>query len=331
MLSAEDAQKRLLFVLSGVFLTIIAGFRSMNVDRDYGTYVGYIKNIDQISLVQLEPTFFLITKIAYLTIYPATTLFLIYAILGVGLKFKAISELTEFWFLSVIIYFSYYFLMHEMTEVRVGVGSAILLLSIKDIYNRNLLSFTLKLIIGTLFHYSFMIFAVFYLVNPTKLKPAFFYIIVGLSYLLYFSRFDSLTLVQLIPLPFIQMKIDAYRALMAGGEHLDINVLNVLMIYRLLFMVVLLWKYKLLAESNKYSLILIKIYCWSLFCLVFLASVPVLAFRVNQLLCIVEIILWPFIIYLLKERHLAVIIVVLTGLGMITVELFYNQLVLPYF
>jgi hypothetical protein len=331
ILSAEESQKKLLYVFSALLLIIIAGFRSIHTDRDYATYVSYIQKIDQLQLVQLEPTFFLITRIGYTLGNPIMVPFVIYAILGVGLKFKAIAELTEFWFLSVIIYFSYYFFLHEMTEIRVGVSSAILLLSIKDIYNRNLLPFVLKMVLGILFHYSFLVFGAFYLLNPRRLKPVFFYLIITLAYLLYFSGFDSLMLIRLIPLPFIQMKIDAYRSLMAAGNHLAINVLNVLLIYRLIFMGILLWKHKLLESFNKYSTLLIKIYSWSLFFLVFLASMPVLAFRVNQLLCVVEIILWPFILYLVKEKHLAVILVVLTALGFITMELFYNQLVAPYF
>lgn len=331
MLSAEETQKKLLYTISGFLLTIIAGFRSIHTDRDYATYVSYIQKIDQLQLVQLEPSFFLITKLGYFLGHPITVVFLVYAILGVGLKFKAITALTEFWFLSIIIYFSYYFFMHEMTEIRVGVSSAILLLSIKDIYKRNLVGFVVKMALGVFFHYSFLVFGAFYFLNPKRLKPVIFYVIIGFAYLLYFSGFDSLTLIRLIPLPFIQTKIDAYRSLMAAGSHLEINVLNVLLIYRLIFMVVLLVSYKLLATYNKYSIILIKIYSFSIFFLVFLASMPVLAFRVNQLLCIVEIILWPFIIYLVKEKHLAVVLVVLTALGFITLELFYNQLVAPYF
>lgn len=327
----EEDRKRIFFVLSALLLICVAGFRGSHVDRDYLTYVSYINDLDNKSMIMIEPTFFLISYVSLLTINPPLTLFLIFAIIGVTLKFKAISELTEFWFLSVIIYFSYYFLVHEMTQVRIGVSSGILLLSVKDIYNRKFPAFLLKIVIGALFHYSFLIFFIFYFINPQKLKPIFFYALIVLGYVVHYSGFNTISLLKIIPIYFIQVKIDNYLLLMGEGSFLDINVVNILMIYRIAFMGVLLWKYELLQKANKYAIILIKLYSWSLFFLVFLARMPVMAFRVNQLLCIVEIILWPFILYMVREKYLAVIIVVLTGLGMITIELVYNQLVLSYF
>jgi hypothetical protein len=330
-ISIEYDERNLLFIFTATLLICVAGFRGSHVDRDYLTYLDYINDLDGRSLIMVEPTFFLFAQISLLTINPAVTLFLIFATISVSIKFKAITVLTEFWFLSVIIYFSYYFFVHEMTQVRIGVCSGIFLLTVRDIYERKFGSFFIKVVIGTLFHYSFLIVFVFYFIDPRRIKPLFFVGLIILGYIMYFSGLSTISLIKIIPLYFIQVKIDNYLLLMSKGSFVEINVINILVIYRILFMLILLWKADLLQSANKYSIVMIKLYSWSLFCLVSLAEMPVMAFRINQLLCIVEIILWPFLLYLIREKYLAIIVIILTGLAFMSIELFYNHLVSAYF
>lgn len=326
----ENKTRFFFYIFSVVLLIIIAGLRGNYVDRDYMTYISYLEDIDVISLVQVEPTFFLIVHISLLVGSPVI-LFLIYAIIGVSIKAKAIVNLTEFWFLSLIIYFSYYFLLHEMTQMRVGVSAGILLLTVPDIYNRKLGPFLLKIFLGFLFHYSMLAFLPFYFLEGKKINKVLYFGGIVLVYGLFFLGLNVFEILSLFPLGFIQEKLDNYQYLMSLGEHLEINVFNVLIFIRFLYMIILIYQTELLQKINVYSVVLIKIYSWSLFCLVFLASMPVLAFRVNQLLCIVEIILWPFILYMFKEKGVALLVFFLVTLGMMSIELFYNGLISAYF
>lgn len=325
----DNKTKFFFYIFSVVLLIIIAGLRGNYVDRDYMTYISYLKNIDVISLVQVEPTFFLISNISFLVGSPVI-LFLIYAIIGVSIKAKAIVNLTEFWFLSLIIYFSYYFLLHEMTQIRVGVSAGILLLAVPDIYNRKLVPFLLKILIGFLFHYSMIIFLPFYFLEKQKLNKVLYCGGILFVYLLFFLGVNAFTLFAYVPIAFLQEKISTYQLLMDQGENLAINVFNILMILRVIYMFILIYKAEMLQKINIYSTVLIKIYSWSLFCLVLLASMPVMAFRVNQLLGIVEIILWPFMLYMFKEKYVIFPVVLLVALGMISIELFYNGLISAY-
>ena len=94
-------------------------------------------------------------KIIYSLIGPYPIyLFLLFAILGVSFKLIAIKQLTELWFLSLILYLSNFFILHEMTQIRAGVASAFLLLCVKPIYDRDLKRFLLFAVLGFLFHYS---------------------------------------------------------------------------------------------------------------------------------------------------------------------------------
>ncbi|OXG08762.1 EpsG-like putative glucosyltransferase [Flavobacterium araucananum] len=329
-LITDTKTKKSFFVFSTFLLIVIAAFRGDNVDRDYLTYISYLKDLDNLSLIQLEPTFFIIAHISLL-LGSSVILFIIYAIVGVSIKAKAITNLTQFWFLSLIIYFSYYFLLHEMTQVRVGVSAGILLLAVPDIYNRKLTPFLLKVLIGCLFHYSMIVFLPFYFLGGTKINKIFYLGGIIFVYVFYFLGLNVFSILSLIPLGFLQVKIDSYQILMDQDKNVEINVINILMILRVFYMIILIYKQELLQSINVYSTVLIKIYSWSLFCLVLLASMPVMAFRVNQLLCIVEIILWPFMIYLFREKYLMTSIVLLVALGMLSIELFYNGLISAYF
>lgn len=325
----DDKTRNLFFIFSVILLIFFAGFRGDYVDRDYVTYLSYLKIIDTISLIQVEPTFFLIAHISLL-LGSSIMFFMIYAIIGVSIKAKAIVNLTEFWFLSLIIYFSYYFLLHEMTQIRVGVSAGILLLAVPDIYNRKLVPFLLKILIGFLFHYSMIIFLPFYFLEKQKLNKVLYCGGILFVYLLFFLGVNAFTLFSYVPIAFLQEKISTYQLLMDQGENLAINVFNILMILRVVYMFILIYKAEMLQKINIYSTVLIKIYSWSLFCLVLLASMPVMAFRVNQLLGIVEIILWPFMLYMFKEKYVIFPVVLLVALGMISIELFYNGLISAY-
>ena len=127
---------KVVYIAVGVTLTLLAAFRPEGADHDYTEYVSHFNNYDQIAL--LEPTFKAIAWFSH-TFLGSNYIFLfaVYAVLGVTLKFIAIRELSNFALLSVAIYISQFFILHEMTQIRAGVASSLLLLSIKPLFERN--------------------------------------------------------------------------------------------------------------------------------------------------------------------------------------------------
>jgi len=314
-----------------VLLICIAGFRPSTCCRDYLNYVDYYYDIDTISSSFLEPTFFFISKISQVIFDSPLGIFLIYAIMGVSTKGLAFIKLSNFYLLSLILYFSTFFLLHEMTQIRVGIASSVLLLSIPSIYERNWFKFFLLILAGTLFHYSFLIFIFFYFLNPYKINPLFYIGLLVFGFLTYLSGVNIVSLLTYIPISFISEKVEVYNNLREMGVDTEINVFNILVILRIGILSVFLWKWPVLYEKNRYSIILIKIYAFSIFFFVFLSSLPVMAFRVRELLGIVEIILVPFFIYLIKEKYIAFIITLLIGLLLMSIEIWYNGIINNYF
>jgi hypothetical protein len=124
-------QKYWVVFLWAFFLFLIAALRNENVDRDYLTYIlNYEQTAKRLALT-IEPTFYLFSIIARSIFDNVIFLFIIYAFLGVFIKIYAISKLSkELYLFSFLVYFSNFFLLHEMTQIRAGVAAAFILISL---------------------------------------------------------------------------------------------------------------------------------------------------------------------------------------------------------
>ncbi|WP_369769581.1 EpsG family protein [Flavobacterium sp. WC2416] len=322
-LPKERIYKSILFFVLGLVLILIAGFRSEVVDRDYANYVTYFHEQDYLAV---EPAFVVISKCinSYLGSNPIY-LFVLFATIGVSFKSIAIRQLTELWFLSLVIYLSNFFILHEMTQIRAGVASAFLLLCVKPIYDRDLKRFLLFAILGFTFHYSAIVILPLWFLGIKARKKALLFSL-PVAYIIYFS---GINLITTIPISVIQNKIAMYQTLMELGneESILINVFNLVFLAKIVVFYFLLSKYELILSYNKYTPILMKIYCISLMSYLVLAVMPPIATRINELFAIVDIILIPFIYYAFKPVWFSKSIVVFIGICFLLINLFYVKLI----
>jgi hypothetical protein len=318
----DKITKEILYLFLGLVLIFIAGFRGEGVDRDYDNYVQYFQDAN-FGLV--EPSFVLISKALKVFTSIPIALFLVFAFLGVSLKFKAIKQLSELPFLCLAIYASYFFILHEMTQIRAGVASGILLLCIKPIYNRDWKRFLLFAFLAVSFHYSALIIFPFWFLGH-KPRKTLLILAIPLAYLVYFSHVN---LIAFLPIPGIKEKLDVYKQLQELGDAQwnSINVFNLLFLSRIIIFYFIIWKYELITAANKFAPILLKIYCFSLVFFLIFATMPVIAFRINELCGIVEIILVPLLYYAFKPTWFAKTIVLFIGLNLMFIILFYEKLI----
>jgi hypothetical protein len=250
---------KLLFLLFGIILFFTAAFRG---DGDFD-YSGYVYMLNRTDSFTVEPTFILFSYIINEFLDGnAIYLFVFYAILGVYFKLLAIKQLTELWFLSLVIYVSNYFILHEMTQIRGGVASGLLLLCIKPLYERNLKMFLFLCALAFSFHFSAIIFLpLWFLGNQPKKKWLFW--AVPFSYVLYFA---GINLIIEIPIPGIQEKILMYQKLreLDPTDVVQTNVFNFVFLAKVAIFYFLLYKYDLIHSHNKFFPILMKVYCFSL-------------------------------------------------------------------
>lgn len=321
-------QKQFVFWGLMIILILIAGYRGP-IDRDYLKYRDIYRYILTIDLKDIEFSFRLISHLANYLFKDVKYVFVIFALIGVSTKFIAIKRLSEYVFLSIAIYYSHYYILGELTQIRVGVATGFLLLSIPFIPNKSFKRFFFCVFFASFFHYSALVFLPFYFLKNERI-PIFYYLIIPISYIVYFLKIDVNYLVGLIDIDIISRKYEAYL-LKSSFER--INVFNSWQLGRIFLVGVLLWKWEELKAKSKYGIILLKLYIWGCSFLVFLASLPTFAFRVSDLFGIVEIILIPYLVYLFRDRDkpLIQLLVLLIALIFLSVTLYYNKTLGPYF
>jgi hypothetical protein len=319
-------QKNPVYLGLVIMLVLVAGLCGP-ISKDHNLYVNAYHEVLNGRLKISDISFRLICFAVNYIFHKPVFLFLIYAALGVGLKATAIKRLSEFWFFSILIYFSLYFFLHELTQIRAGVASAFILLSIPSIHERNLKKFLLYAGCAIVFHFSALIILPFYFLKGDKVQLWYIFLI-PIGYFLYFLDANVASLVRIIDIDIVNLRFAAYKSI-TGIQR--INVFNVLMLARCLLCGLLFWRWKLLKEKNQYSVLLIKFYFFSCFIFIAFADIPVVAFRVSELLATVEIILVPMIIYLFNIKVIGKLIVAIIGFLFLVSLLYHQKLVLGYF
>lgn len=320
----ERTRLNALLVL-GVAMAFVAGFRPDDVDHDYATYVEMYYNSFSIST---EVTFIMIASFVEFFFNDVAYLFVIYALISLTVHVLAIKRLSSLWFLSLLVYLSNYYLLHEMNQIRVGVSAGLFLLALYHLGNDNRRKFLLYALFATLFHYTAFVlfFFAFFDAKPFKKWQYYFYLsVIPAAYVLYFLHVSILAT---IPIPYFEEKLQLYQALQAGGGVWDeINVFNLVLLTKIAMTLFLLWKSSLVYEYNKYVYLLLKVEVVSIAAWVVFCEMPVVAMRMNELLGIVEIVLFPMLFYTVKPAWLGKAVVMVVAAVLLFISLFYNKVV----
>ena len=301
-----------LFWTTAVIFISIAGLRPIGLDRDSISLATLIQSVTNVNFLDKEPAFWIIKWLNDIFFFGnVCTFFLLFAILGVSIKFLAIKRLSKLPWLSVVAYLSLYFILYKMTQIRVGVAVGFFLLSILDIYSRNFLKFIMKALLAFLFHYTAIIMIPLYFLNPKKLNIIYFLLpIVGMI-LAYFdlSKVFLVNLINLFP-NFIANKISNYLTLLEFGKYSEISIVNVYYC-SLLFLIYFGFFIYIKKIKKNYDILSIKNLAISLFSFYFFSNVPVFAFRISEFLNIVTIIFLPNLILYFKQKELVLPLIIL--------------------
>lgn len=307
-------------------LVLMATFRPVGLDFDSENYVD-MYNGD--SLILAENSFVLISDFAYYACHSYRVMFFIYALLGISVKFLAIKRLTPLFFMSILVYLSYYYILHDLTQIRAGVASAFFLFSLTYLHDKRRGMALLMMLVSVFFHYSSLAYLpllVFSSSALSKLERWILVLIVPAAYLIYFS---GINLIMSIPIPFVGEKLELYQNLQSEGamEIDNVNVFNMVLLVKIALYYVLLWKYEIIKEYVPIVSLLLRIYVLSIASLIVLSPLPVFAFRVSELYGVVEIVLFPLLYYVLKPEWISRLVVTMFALMMISINLFYNGLI----
>jgi len=311
----------------GLLLFLLATFRDGNAVRDYRIYVDMYSVVDSHENMGgwvVEYSFFLIAMfVKHVLIDNILFLFAIYALLGIALKFLAVRELTGLIFLSMVIYISNFYILHEFTQIRVGVSSGFMLLCINPINERNFKRFIIFTCCALFFHYSAILLFILWFFRNDRINKYIYILIIPLSFIFYFLQINIISvLIHLIPIDYIQQRYNIYLQ-----KQQEMNVFNPVILAKCVIYYVILWKSKLIEKQNKYVNLLLKFEALSLSSFILFSQIPAFSVRISQFLGIVEIILIPLVYYAFNPKILSKSLVVFIGLCMLLINIFYSKLI----
>lgn len=319
-------QSGILYLIFSIILFIVCICRNEGFDRDYGSYVNAFFEDGEFLTIS-EPAFLVIKfVIKYLFNENFTILFVTYAI--IGLLFKVLYlyfTSSKIPFFSFLLYYSYYFSLHEMTQIRIGAALTFFLIGLNYLFKRDFPKYIILILVATCFHFSAFIFLFLIFLNTSSFDRKIWILIpvCSIVFSLVLNKYLS-GIFESINFGFFQYKVDAY----SESFNSEFNVFNSWAILKIALCSLMIYKYKLLIRSNLFNVLLLKIYILSI-CVYFLFSFsPIFSNRLSDMLGLVEIILLPNLVLLFKPNTLGRVFIVLYAFSLFYLNIFYLKLFL---
>lgn len=327
----ENYLKNLELICLFLLLSIFAGMRALDVSRDGINYAYMFDRVYQYSdwftsANELMAVIIPVT-LKYLGVYSYFSIFIIFAILGVGFKLLAIKKYSPLPLLSVLFYYSNFFILHEMTQIRAGVATGILLLTISDIYEKNLFKFLLKVAFACTFHISSLAFLPVYFINPKKLNRNLYLTI--LLIVIPLGILKSINIFKLIPnLSSFSAKLMVYEALQNGMT--EVNLFNTTTIIYILILLLQLMFIDQIIGTSKYAIILMKLTFFGVISLFAFSAIPIIAWRINELFITASFISITYLYYFIRPRVISNIFIILISFLIFSLNILRQGLLQPY-
>lgn len=285
-----------------IFLILFCAFRTIGVDPDSENYETIFKSNSNNPKLLVEASFMFLSEIIRNFTDDVHCLFLLYAILGITIKFYALRQLSPWFFLPLVIYIGNYYVLHDFIQIRAGVASAMLLLAIKPLSEGNKKKAIVYFLIANVFHYSSLVFypILFFSNNLSRIWKYALIAIMPVGAILFMLRLDFISA---LPIPYIQEKLEMYKTLTETGFFEEFNLKNVPLWIQYVILLYSLYFYDTILEKYPALPLLLKITAYSMFFFFAFSSVSVVAGRFQELLGIVELALFPCVCYTFRPQY----------------------------
>jgi hypothetical protein len=323
-----------------LILITFAGLKKIGLSRDDLNYVVAFESIKSIKdyFVNFsewsfhEPLFhFSVVILKQIFGFNYHWYFFFFVTISVFLKFKVFITYGEYFYPLLMVYFSTFFLLHEMTQIRVSVACGLVLIG-WFLYadNNKRLSFVF-LSIAVLAHYSSIIAFLIYLFDKHRPTFKFYLIIILMIFIGLVFKFDSKSFIISLNISGISDKLLAYKTAEDSGlvSYDDSNVFNILFLARFILLGVFIYVNQLVSEDSHMHLFL-KLFAFSIALYVFLSADPSVSIRISEMLGLSLIFLLVGSINLFEERLIVVSLIFFYCLGVLGVMLFIDRLFTTY-
>lgn len=276
-------KNRFFNVLIVLTLFLIAAFITPEVSHDFKNYYNgyYLSN----SLYFPEPFSRIIFNGAKRLGLDITISFVVFALLSIYLKVKALKKLALPLGLFFIIYFGKLYLLLDLTQVRASVAVAICLLAFNSYICERKLATILYIALAFSFHVSSIMFLAIFILNKKRPNVIFWMCAIFAGFIFSFInvKYYLATLILLLHAP------ANYVTYLNGASQLTVNPLNALAIINVLIFLIFC-SLKNIYDDAKIN-VAFKLYGISIISFYIFIDFPVLSFRISEFFLIYQVVL----------------------------------------
>jgi len=325
----KEIHKIVILAVLATLMVLLATTKSIDHTADGTIYEHIFYNNDEI-LTQLttEPTFLWLSRLVLALGGGLIWMFLIYALIAIPTKLKALYGMTPYIFTALIIYIPIYYELHDLIQIRAAAACAFLLLALNPLSNKRYWTATLLMIIAILFHYSSVVFIPFLFIGNRQLgynSRLVVACVIPMCFVIYLMGKD---LFSLIPSSILGGKLDYYQKTSEKGEwEMALLYKNVYFMLKVAMMYLCLYFYNHIVENNRLAPLLLNLFLASILSPMLFSTIPVIASRVSDMYGIIDCIVFTFALYLFSPRYLARFGILIIGIYM----LIYHMMSDDYF
>ncbi len=302
-------------------LFLYAGFRPLDICVDVLGYQQYYED----SNFDVEISYRLISTGVKFFFGDFRYLLLIYAAIGVYLKFRAINLLSDYPWSALVVYYPTYYLLHEFTQIRAGIASGLLLIAIPYLKNRKSAYFFGISTIAVFFHVSAIIFYPLYFIVNDKLELKHVVYILTAFFLVFVMQIELEYLNILNYTSYLSLKANYYIESQAS-HGISLNIFNRIYLYKYGVLLFFIWNFASF-KRIPYFACLLKIYALSIFIYLFMSKNVILAMRFSELLGVVEIILTPYIFYFFRSKNVGHFFIAIVSFSYLLISIYHVELI----
>ena len=331
------------FILAiiGIFLTLFVGFRGVNVSRDYQPYLHafdyllHSGNSEQTTtlLPLFEPGFVFIVRACY-RFFPDNAplaIMLVFAALSIGIKFFAFRKLSFNPLLVLLLYYSHYFLIQEMTQIRNGLACSFFFLAIYYYLKSDKIKVFACMVLAMLFHNSAILYPLLFLIRKDKLNPWLYGTIFLGAILLGLIKVPLLSFVlPNVDLSLISTRLTTYADIADAPIFENIRFFNVLNTINVLITAVIFFYCVKCKIKDSTLFLFLKCNIISIFIYGLLIDVPSMATRITELFGAVFPLLFAYTVKMPPFKKWNILFLIGIALIYFYINLFYGKLLNPY-
>ncbi|MEO8568809.1 MAG: EpsG family protein [Ginsengibacter sp.] len=330
-----------LLIFIGISLALMAGLRGDQVSRDYLLYQYAFDNIRDFIPDEAggyfsvyEPGFIgvvILLKFFFIHNY-GVAIMLFFACASVAMKIFVFDRFSINPYLIILLYFSHYFFLHEMTQIRIGFAAAIFLISLIFYFKNNYKTFVGLILMATMFHYSALVYLIVLFIKKENFNWYIYSFLLIISFVLGFMKFPLFTLVgNLFSISGNSGKIANYSKLIEYGLSDDVKVFNIINLTKIccsIYLMYLVPKHEFLKDQK--LIFFLKCNIISIFTLSLFSGVPLVAFRLSDLFSVVTVFNFAYLAKYLPFLRFNIWFVILIAGILFYSNIIYGGLLGPY-